>query len=366
MEIIPINVSRPYDVLIGRGLLKDAVRHLSSYISDCKVLIVTDENIEAQGYSRQLVSLIEGIANKVQVHVIPAGEAQKNLANVQEIIGILADNNFSREDRLIALGGGVIGDLVGFTASIYLRGIAYIQIPTTFLAAIDSSVGGKTAVDIPQGKNMVGAFHHPLVVLCDVNSFKTLPRPTFEDGCSELIKYAMIMNPSLLEALIKRPRPLIPEDKDIVELVKACVEMKRDVVQEDETDQGLRQLLNFGHTLGHAIEQRSHYGVSHGRAVARGMAVFTQLAHNQGYLEESLSKPLEALLNQYHLLTADAPYNSEELLETMFNDKKRRRQEISLVLPVAFGRSDLVKVDIATFREWFIKEWDSNEDIKRH
>lgn len=359
MKTINIEVSSPYKVLIGRNILSNASHYLSSFIQQRKVLIVTDENIQANSYLDQLKTSIEPITHQIESLVIPSGESQKNFENIGKIIDLLASHQFSRDDLLIALGGGVIGDLVGFAASIYLRGIEYIQIPTTFLSAIDSSVGGKTAIDIPQGKNMVGAFHHPVVVLCDVDCFKTLPLHIFEDGCSELIKYAMIMNPELLKYLMDKEQAVGPTDADIEEIVSQCVQMKKEIVLDDEFDLGLRQLLNFGHTLGHAIEQLSRYKISHGRAVAAGMLYFTQMAYSQGFIEKDLSKPLKSLLAKYHLLTEKAHYTSEEILSTIWNDKKRRGDIITLVLPESLGSCKLVEINIDQFKHWFMKEWET-------
>lgn len=361
MRKVRVEVSQPYEVLIGSGLLNEAAQHLHSFIDERKVYIVTDENVEKHGYLDLLIKTIEPEAVITEHLILPAGEAQKSMANVSKIIGDLADLNFSRDDILIALGGGVIGDLTGFAASIYLRGIDYIQIPTTFLAAIDSSVGGKTAVDLPQGKNLVGAFHHPACVLCDVDTFQTLLPEVFEDGCSELIKYAMIMNPELLEYLMNRKNPLTAEDAEVSRLVEECVSMKKQVVLEDEFDLGLRQLLNYGHTLGHAIEQVSKYQVSHGRGVAAGMLVFMKIALEQGHLKEDFSQDFRNLLNSYHLLEEKPNYSSRQLTDAMMNDKKRRRQQMTVVLPVSYGKSDLIKVPVNTLTEWVDREWQNYE-----
>ncbi|XJS11657.1 3-dehydroquinate synthase [Aerococcaceae bacterium WGS1372] len=361
METINIEVNRPYQVIIGRQILSNASKHLSKFINNRKVLIVTDTNIESNQYLSQLIDNIDTIPVQLESLVIPPGESQKNFENVQKIIDKLAINHFSRDDLLIALGGGVIGDLVGFTASIYLRGIDYVQIPTTFLSAIDSSVGGKTAIDITHGKNMVGAFHHPLVVLCDVDSFKTLPQHIFEDGCSELIKYAMIMNSDLLSILINKEEAINPTDSDIISIVSSCVQMKKEVVLNDEFDQGLRQLLNFGHTLGHAIEQLSGYSISHGRSVALGMLLFTKMAYTQGVLESDLTNLLKELLMKYHLLADEINFNSDQLLTTMLNDKKRRGDNITLILPKKFGQCKLIDLSINTFKDWFTEEWQAYE-----
>lgn len=366
MDKVKVEVSQPYEVIIGRSLLNDAKNLLKPFTQARKVFIVTEENVASQGYLEQLEHSLIELDSQINHLILAPGESQKNMANVEVIINHLADLHFSREDVLIALGGGVIGDLVGFTASIYLRGIAYIQVPTTFLAAIDSSVGGKTAVDITQGKNLVGAFHHPVCVLCDIDTFESLPEAVFEDGCSELIKYAMIMNPKLLTEFLDREEPLNPKSIELERIVKECVTMKKKVVLEDEFDQGLRQLLNFGHTLGHALEQLSLYHISHGRGVALGMYLFTKIAYKQGYITHDLSNTLKGLLQQYHLLNVQPNYSAEQLNETMLNDKKRRRNDMTIVLPNEFGRCQLVSIDIQTFQDWFAEEWKHYEIYQKN
>lgn len=357
MEKVEIPIAEGYQVLIGRGLLDQAGSLLNSHLKDRKVFLVTDEHVAANGYADRVTRAVEGVVEAVHVKVLPAGESQKSLANVGILVETLAGLNFSRQDCLIALGGGVIGDLVGFVASVYLRGIDFIQIPTTLLAAIDSSVGGKTAVDLPQGKNLVGAFHHPKCVLCDVATFETLPEAVFEDGCSELIKYAMIMNPTLLSALLERPSPLTAQAADLIAIVKSCVEMKRSLVFEDEFDQGVRQLLNYGHTLGHALEQVSQYQISHGRAIATGMHLFLTRAVREGSLPLEYLTQLTRLLGDYHLLEGPYAYSSQALKEAMLNDKKRRSHKITLVMPTAFGKADLQECSVVDFSQWFEKEW---------
>ena len=361
MEIVRIGVTQPYDVLIGRGLLKEADKHLYPFVADKKVLIMTDDTIMKHGYLNQISEKLKTTVGAIHTISFQPGEEQKSMENVTRLVGHLADLNFSRHDVIIALGGGVIGDLAGFVASIYLRGIDFIQIPTTLLAAIDSSVGGKTAVDLPQGKNLVGAFYHPRLVLCDVDSFQTLEPHIFEDGCSELIKYGMIMNPRLLSELMDRTTPLQATDEELVEIVKECVEMKRKVVLEDEYDHGLRQLLNYGHTLGHAFEQCSQYQISHGRAVALGMSVFLQMADKVNQLDDHYREQFDALLHQYHLLAEKYDYTAEELSKAMINDKKRRNSTITIVLPIAFGKCDLFQYPIDEFLSWFNEEWQKYE-----
>lgn len=364
VEKIRIPIEQGYDVLIGHGLLDRAGDLIKNQVQDRKVLLVTDEHVAEQGYASRVTHAIKSVAEVIHVKVIPPGEKQKSLSNVEELVEMLASLNFSRQDCLIALGGGVIGDLVGFVASIYLRGIDFIQIPTTLLAAIDSSVGGKTAVDLPQGKNLVGAFHHPSVVLCDVATFETLPAAIFEEGCSELIKYGMIMKPSLLQELMSREQPLTAQDPELVRLVKTCVEMKSSVVVEDEFDQGLRQLLNYGHTLGHALEQVSQYEISHGRAIATGMQLFLQMAMQRRELPPDYLTNFTQLLDDYHLLEGPYVYSAKDLNQAMLNDKKRRRHTMTIVLPSEFGRCELIELPVVEFSQWFEKEWNADVSTK--
>lgn len=357
MEKVHIAVNQAYDVLIDRDLLAQAKQLLTPHVQNKKVLVVSDRNVEVAGYVSKLVEELTSIAEQVTVEVLPTGEAQKSMANVTRLLSRLAELNFSRTDCLVALGGGVIGDLVGFVAGIYLRGVDFIQIPTTLLSAIDSSVGGKTAVDLPEGKNLAGVFHQPRLVLCDVSLFESLPSAVFEDGCSELIKYGMIMDPILLKGLLERPAALKASDADLVEIVKICVELKASVVLEDEFDQGLRQLLNYGHTLGHALEQVSGYQISHGRGVATGMLVFLKIAVRQGRLAPEAVEKFARLLHTYHLLPERYNYSTELLQAAMLKDKKRRSQTITIVLPSEFGRCELKELPIEIFMNVFEEEW---------
>jgi 3-dehydroquinate synthase len=344
LEKVTVEVETPYDVMIDHDLLKHAAAHLEDLIQVKKVLIVTDENVASYGYLGNLQEAIVGITSGVDTYVLPAGEAQKSAENYIALQGHLATLNYSRSDVIIALGGGVIGDLVGFTAATYLRGIDYIQMPTTLLSAIDSSVGGKTAIDLPQGKNLVGAFYQPRRVLCDLDTFQTLGETIFEDGCAELIKYGMILDGDLLNQLMDREQPLNALSADLGEIVKRCVEIKRDVVLEDEHDLGLRQMLNFGHTIGHAVEQASHYQVSHGRGVAIGMILTQIMAEKEGLTALFLTERFNQLLNQYHLLNQMhlvKAYDYEDLTAAMTNDKKRRGGEITEIFPDSFGKCRL-------------------------
>ena len=256
-------------------------------------------------------------------------------------LNFLAGEQMTRSDAIIAFGGGVVGDLGGLSASLYLRGVKYIQVPTTLLAAVDSSVGGKTAIDIPAGKNLVGSFYQPSLVCCDTALMDTLPTEIYRDGCAEVIKYGMILDAALYDKL-----HALPFDREAV--VARCVEIKRDVVQQDEFDNGVRGLLNFGHTFGHAIEKLSDFGVSHGEAVAKGMVIAARIAPLCGLC--GVAEELETLLVQYGFDTA-CPYAANEIYDALLTDKKRRGGKISVVLPRAVGDCMLYDMAVEDLKE---------------
>ena len=261
-------------------------------------------------------------------------------------MNFLAERRLTRADGLIALGGGVVGDLTGFAAATYLRGVGLIQVPTTLLACVDSSVGGKTAIDLPAGKNLCGAFYQPWLVLCDPETIKTLPDSVLSDGCAEVIKYGMLGDGDLLRRL---------QDvhiRDQLEAVIArCVEMKRDVVEGDEFDTGRRQLLNLGHTFAHSIEKLSDYAIPHGSAVAIGMMRITRAAVKKGLCPQDCLDALEALLKKYNL-PLETQYSPEQLAEVALSDKKRAGDTLTLVVPCAWGESALRPVPVAELADW--------------
>ena len=239
---------------------------------------------------------------------------------------------------MITLGGGVVGDLGGFTAAVYQRGIPFVQIPTTLLAMVDASVGGKTAIDLKAGKNLCGAFHQPLLVVCDTNCLNTLSPEIFSDGMAEVIKYAMISDAVLFDLLKKG-------DPDMENVIRLCVEDKRALVEEDETDKGVRQLLNLGHTVGHAIEACSDFSISHGSAVAMGMVIITRAAIKTGVCKEDTLTALLALLHRYDLPT-ECPFTTEQLFAVAISDKKRAGGFITLAVPYGVADTRLVTVPV--------------------
>ena len=323
---IHVDASRSYDIIIGRGILAGLGDFVRPMLGNCRLAVLTDSNVDAL-YGNRIMDTLQTAGYDVCKYVIPAGEASKCADNLLAFLNFMAGAQLTRSDAVVAFGGGVVGDLGGLSASLYLRGVKYIQVPTTLLAAVDSSVGGKTAIDIPAGKNLVGSFYQPSLVCCDTALMDTLHPNIYRDGCAEVIKYGMILDAALYDTL-----HTLPFDRDAV--VARCVEIKRDVVQQDEFDNGVRGLLNFGHTFGHAIEKLSNFGVSHGEAVAKGMVIAARIAPLCGLCD--VSDELVALLVEYGF-DISCPYSAQQIYDALLSDKKRRGGKISVVLPRAVG-----------------------------
>lgn len=332
MNTVKVCASRCYEVKIGCGLLESVGSEVKKVTSG-KVLIVTDETV-APLYLARVYRLLTQEGLTVCTASVPAGEASKSLEHYVNLIHILAAKQFTRSDAVIALGGGVIGDLAGFAAATYLRGIPVIQIPTTLLAMVDSSVGGKTAVDLPAGKNLVGAFHQPSLVLCDPEVLDTLPEEIFLDGCAEVIKTAILFDPVLFSHLSERGAAF-----DREKVITRCVECKRDIVCADEFDTGKRQLLNLGHTVGHAVEALSGYTVTHGRAVAIGTAILSR-----AFCEQA-SEILSVLRN--FSLPTETDFSPEALAAAALSDKKRSGGLLTIVVPEKIGQCTLKTIPVA-------------------
>ena len=345
MTTVTVRASRPYEVTIGRGLLDTVGRQAAGQWKGRSAAVVSDSTV-APLYLNRVKDSLERAGFRVHSFVFPAGEDQKNGGTYLKLLEFLAARRLTRADGLIALGGGVVGDLAGFAAATFLRGIGFLQLPTTLLAAVDSSVGGKTAIDLTNGKNLAGAFYQPQAVLCDLDTLDTLPAEVFADGCAEVIKYGMIGDPALLARLETVDFRADPE-----ELVARCVAEKRDLVEQDEFDTGARQLLNLGHTLGHGVEACSGYTVSHGRAVAIGMTLVTRAAVAFGRCPAEVLPRLRRLLERYGLPDATA-YSAQALYEKTLSDKKRSGDTISLVVPIAWGASQLVRIPVSELPAW--------------
>lgn len=331
------------DILIGRGLLEEAAKHCLSVFSPSRVHIVSDTNV-APLYLERLAGQF---SLPVSSTVLPAGEEHKRLSAVEGIYHDLLAAGMTRKDLVIALGGGVVGDITGFAASSYLRGVPLCQIPTTLLAQVDSSVGGKTGVDLPEGKNLVGAFYQPRLVLIDPALLASLPAETYADGMAEVIKYGCIADREILELVSG-------EEADIDRIIYECVKIKRDVVQEDEHDTGLRMILNFGHTIGHACEKLENYvGLTHGQAVSIGMVAAMRLSHVLDGTAD-LSGELVPVLRKYGL-PVELRHGREQIYNALLADKKNFGGTVNFILVRTLGKADIVPIEAGRLRELLCK-----------
>lgn len=344
MRSVTVKTSATYEVLIGSGLLQKAGEAVKKVISPCKAAIVTDSTV-VHLYEETVRKSLTEAGFSVCTFVFPAGEASKNIHTLSHLLEFLAKEEMTRTDMIVALGGGVTGDLAGFGAAVYLRGIPFVQIPTTFLAAIDSSVGGKTAVDLEAGKNLAGAFYQPKLVLCDTDVLQTLPEVVFADGIAEALKYGVLGDAALFEKIAGGDFR-----QDLEEIIETCVSMKRDVVEEDEFDTGKRQLLNLGHTFGHAIEQKSHFQMTHGHAVAIGMHLIAKAAEAKGIAEKGTAAAIAKALEQ-NQLPKETTFSPAEVAEGTLRDKKRRGGTISFVFPKKIGDCEIVKIPVEEVEE---------------
>ena len=330
MKQIQIHASRKYTVTVSSGLLSTIGQTVQSLTKANTVCLVTDSNLRSIHARKVLESLTEA-GFRVCIFTIPAGEANKNADNYIQLLHLLAKENMTRSDCIIALGGGVVGDLAGFAAATFLRGIPYIQLPTSLLAMVDSSVGGKTGIDLPAGKNLVGAVYQPVAVLCDTDTLHTLPIDDFRDGCAEVIKYGVLFDHSLFAHLEEYGMNFDPEW-----VISRCIEWKKKTVQEDEYDTGCRQLLNLGHTLAHSIEKYSDYTISHGFAVAAGISIISRSAVSLGWCAPDDCDRIIELLTRFSLPTS-TNFSSAVLATAASGDKKRSGQHINLIIPATIG-----------------------------
>lgn len=340
MKRVNVKAAKPYDIIIENGLLDRVGECCAAVLHSDKVLLLTDSNVHPL-YGNTVCVQLADAGYAVTEYVIPAGEASKSVEQYVNVISTLAQEGFSRSDAIIALGGGVVGDLAGFCAASYLRGIPFVQIPTTLLACVDSSVGGKTAVNLPEGKNLVGAFYQPKAVLCDPMVLGTLPPSHYANGMAEIIKYGMIRDAELLDALERHTWC----DEEIIE---RCVRIKSDIVAQDEFDNGCRQLLNYGHTIGHAVEKCSDFTVLHGEAVAMGMSLMAHAA------SPSLAQRLDALLHAYALPTT-CSFDDDSLFSAALSDKKRRGGTLSLIVVETAGQGVVREMPVEELKEYIRK-----------
>lgn len=334
MKEVKVTASKPYSVLIGKGIMKDLTSLCEDLIKGKKTAVITDDTVNELYFDKL------GLTD-VPRFVFPHGEESKNMDTLSEILEFLAKNNFTRSDILIALGGGVVGDITGFAAGVYMRGINYIQVPTTLLAMVDSSVGGKCAVDLKAGKNLAGVFHQPKRVICDVEALKTLPDEMYKAGMAEVVKYSVLANTNL--------------DSDIEDLVRDCVQVKADIVNEDEFDNGTRQLLNLGHTAAHGIEALSSYTVPHGYAVASGMGIIARASAKNGFCSSDTADRIIKTLENIGLPTS-TDYSFEDIASVAMRDKKAKGDKLTLVLVQDIGKCILHEINKKDFADFISAE----------
>lgn len=341
MKRIKVRTSHPYEVIIERGGINKCGEYISFVTRSRKAAVITD-NIVGDIYLKTVTDSLEKNGFECTSFVFPNGEQSKNLINLGNIFDFLSESNITRSDVIVALGGGVVGDITGFAAASFLRGVDYVQIPTTLLAQIDSSVGGKTAIDIPGGKNLVGAFKQPALVICDSDTLKTLTKEILSDGMAEAVKYGMIRDKKLFELIESHDLNTIDNVMD--EMVYTCIDIKRDVVEHDEFDNSERMILNFGHTLGHALEGWHNYtNFTHGMGVAAGMCMITKKL-----CSAEIYNRLEKCLKNYKLPT-DTDIPMSELLPYCSKDKKRNSGSLSYIICNEIGKADIVKVSVDEF-----------------
>ena len=340
MELVVDLGERSYPIMIEEGLLDRVDVEIKKIFNGNKIFILTDENVNKH-YGEKITSKLKNVGYDVKRYVLPAGEETKSFFTLPEVYNELLDFNLTRSDLIITLGGGVIGDLGGFVASTYLRGVSFIQIPTSLLAQVDSSVGGKVAVDLEKGKNLVGSFYHPKSVLIDPLVLRTLDKRFLVDGMAEVIKYGCIKDKELFKYLenIHDYNELI---NNIGIIIHRCCDIKREVVEKDERDTGERMLLNFGHTIGHAIEQYYNYSkYTHGEAVAIGMYEITKISEASGETEAGTSEKIKDILIKYNL-----PYKLDvdlsEISEAISLDKKNLGKKLNLIFISKIGKSKIV------------------------
>ena len=356
---IHVTASKDYDVIIGAGILPETGKIAREILPQAgKVLIVSDTNV-APLYMKTVKDSLASSGFEAFEYVFEAGERSKNIDSIAGMWDLMAKEGFTRADAVAALGGGVAGDMGGFAAATFLRGISVIQIPTSLLAMVDSSIGGKTGIDLPVAKNQVGAFHQPSVVIEDTDCLKTLSPDLFTEGMGEVIKYAFIMDLPLYDLLRKtadegKAAELASDTDMLTSVIKSCVADKAYVIANDEFDTGLRQILNFGHTVGHVIESRSDFSLPHGVCVAKGMGIVTDAAVKAGTCDPQEAAKMKDLIEAFGLPSSDG-ITAQDAVDGAMNDKKKRGDTLSLVVVNKIGKAEIFKVTSGEYLEFLEK-----------
>ena len=347
MKTVRVNAGKGYDILIEKGLIADCASYIKKVKKAKKVCLISDTNVYKL-YGKTVIDSLAKNGFEVINYIFTAGEESKTTATVISMVEFMAENEMTREDLVVALGGGVCGDMAGFASAIYLRGIDFVQIPTSLLAQVDSSVGGKTAVDLPQGKNLCGAFHQPILVLIDPEVLKTLSFHFFSDGMAEAIKMGCIKSASLFEKIDR-----MNLNEELEDIIFECVSLKAGVVERDEKEHGERALLNFGHTAGHAIEKLHNFsGISHGEAVGVGMLLICDAAEKQGLTQKGTKQRIEAVLKKYNL-PISVPDSLQSIIGAMSADKKRTGSAIKFILISEIGNGFINPVEYKNIERFF-------------
>ena len=348
MKKIHVNLqNNSYDILIGGGLLNNCGELITQAIKPCKAFIITDTNV-APIYLEKVESALQAAGFDTAAHVFPAGEKNKTIDAVVTMVEDMANEQLCRTDCVIALGGGVVGDMAGFASAIYMRGIDFVQLSTSLLSDIDSSVGGKTGCDLENGKNLVGAFHQPKTVIIDTDTLNTLPEHFKSDGMGEMIKYGVFRSKSLFDSICDNPENAACEQN-----IYECVDIKREVVENDEFEHGERKLLNLGHTLGHAIEKYYNFEkYSHGEAITIGMVLMAKAAEKNGLCDNGVAEKITVCAEKFNLPT-DCDADIAELLNIAVSDKKRRGDKIDIILPRKIGDAFIYTIALSDMADFF-------------
>lgn len=345
LKIVKVNLAdRSYPIYIGQNILPQVGVYVKGLDVGEKILIVTNPVIR-ELYGDEVEKSLRDAGFVTIIAEIPEGEEQKNLSSANYLYDIAFNNNLDRHSAILALGGGVIGDLAGFVAATYMRGLNFIQVPTTLLAQVDSSVGGKVAVNHPKGKNIIGAFYQPKMVFADINTLKTLPEPEFRAGMAEVIKYGVIWDReffSFLEQNCKQIKAL--DEEKIIPVVETSCSIKAEIVGQDETEQNLRAVLNLGHTFGHAYETLTGYcKFVHGEAVAIGMITAAQAAVELGLMDIMEKNRLNNVVKKFGLPVCYGEISPEDIIESMYHDKKAENGKIKYIIPEGIGKVRIIK-----------------------
>lgn len=352
MKTIKVDLgSNKYDIVIQNGILKNAGEEIKKIYREKKIAIITDENVIGLHADELKKSLLNN-NYEVQFITIKPGEKSKSLETLKDIYDELISFGLTRSHLIIAFGGGVVGDLAGFAASTYLRGIDYVQIPTTLLSQIDSSIGGKVGVNLDKGKNLIGSFYQPKKVIIDPNVLATLPEKYIKDGLGEVIKYACIKDADFFEHLMG-----IRTNEDLFQnmeyIIFKCCNIKKEYVERDERDTGLRMILNFGHTIGHAIEKYFNYEKTHGWAVAVGMYQITKTSESLGYTERGTAEKIKNILINFNIEYDMIPVDMKVIKETICLDKKNLSNKINLILLKKIGESFIEGIPLENLNQFF-------------